>query len=424
MDTTETKSDVNILENINSDNNNILNQKENKNNSINKQEKGRLTTNNNNNNHSEESNHLNCNCRHHCHKHIGNIGRNFIFRKKYTFGPLIHILFWIFCHIANVCGWLIWLHAAGDFYPKKLYYFLSIFCVVAEYYLTMAYITEPGIIPRNCPEYPVKEIELSEKNEEENKKEEKNQVLPSVLLERKCDTCNIMRPPGASHCSMCDNCVIGFDHHCLFISNCVGKRNRKYFVLFLVYGGIFAFIATCLMIRIMYYVYVTKFDETLLIIWRNNKFLLILSIILFIIFISSIPDPIKQRDKLVFSGLAGYAIFWWIWSKNVQNGKVPSYYTHLLLIGFGIALGLTLFIMANLVVQLYQISRKLTLKTDFAIRKKYRDNKVNNRSNDALMEYLKYIPLKEKICNIFAFFFSKIDDSLIIPERDLVDNSS
>ena len=424
MDTTETKSDVNILENINSDNNNILNKKENKNNSINKQEKGRLTTNNNNNNHSEESNHLNCNCRHHCHKHIGNIGRNFIFRKKYTFGPLIHILFWIFCHIANVCGWLIWLHAAGDFYPKKLYYFLSIFCVVAEYYLTMAYITEPGIIPRNCPEYPVKEIELSEKNEEENKKEGKNQVLPSVLLERKCDTCNIMRPPGASHCSMCDNCVMGFDHHCLFISNCVGKRNRKYFVLFLVYGGIFAFIATCLMIRIMYYVYVTKFDETLLIIWRNNKFLLILSIILFIIFINSIPDPIKQRDKLVFSGLAGYAIFWWIWSKNVQNGKVPSYYTHLLLIGFGIALGLTLFIMANLVVQLYQISRKLTLKTDFAIRKKYRDNKVNNRSNDALMEYLKYIPLKEKICNIFAFFFSKIDDSLIIPERDLVDNSS
>ena len=121
MDTTETKSDVNILENINSDDNNILNKKENQNNSINKQEKNQYHLNNNNTNQSEESNHLNCNCRHHCHKHIGNIGRNFIFRKKYTFGPLIHILFWIFCHIANVCGWLIWLHAAGDFYPKKLY---------------------------------------------------------------------------------------------------------------------------------------------------------------------------------------------------------------------------------------------------------------------------------------------------------------
>ena len=421
MDTTETKSDVNILENINSDDNNILNKKENQNISINKQEKYHLTS---NNSHSDESNHLNCNCQNHNHKHIGNIGQNFIFLKKYVFGPIFHIIFWIFCHIANVCGWLIWLHAAGDFYPKKLYYFLSIFCVVAEYYLIMAYITEPGIIPRNCPEYPVKEIELSEDNKEEKKEEKKNQELPNVLMERKCDTCNIMRPPGTSHCKMCDNCVIGFDHHCVFISNCVGKRNRKYFVLFLVYGGIFAFIATCLIIRIMYYVYVTKFDETLLIIWKNNKYLLILSVILFIIFINSIPDPVKQINQLIYSGLAGYGIFWWIWSKNIPKGKVPAYYTHLLLIAFGIALGLTLFIIANLVVQLYLISKKLTVKTEYAIRRKYKENKLNNRSNEALNEYIKDFSFKEKLCNLFEFFFSKIDDSLIIPERDLIDNSS
>ena len=92
MDTTETKSDVNILENINSDDNNILNKKENKNNSINKQEKNQYHL-NNNTNQSEESNHLNCNCRNHNHKHLGNIGENIIFRKKYVFGPKIHIIF-------------------------------------------------------------------------------------------------------------------------------------------------------------------------------------------------------------------------------------------------------------------------------------------------------------------------------------------
>ena len=423
MDTTETKSDVNILENINSDDNNILNKKENKNNSINTKEKNQYHL-NNNTNQSEESNHLNCNCRNHNHKHLGNIGENIIFRKKYVFGPKIHIIFWIFCHIANVFGWIIWVHAAGDFYPKKLYYFLSIFSAIAEYYLTMAFITEPGIIPRNCPEYPIKEIELSEKNKEENEEEKKNQELPSVLIYRKCDTCNIMRPPGASHCKMCDNCVMGFDHHCVFISNCVGKRNRKYFVLFLVYGGILAFVATCLIIRIMYYVYVTKFDETLLIIWRNNKFLLILSIILLIIFINTIPDAIEEINQLAFSGITGYGIFWYIWSKNVQKGKVPSYYTHLLLIALGIALGLALFIISNLVVQIYHISRKLTVKSDFAIRVKYRDNELNNRSNEALKEYIKDLSFKEKICNIFEFLFAKIDKSLIIPERDLIDNSS
>ena len=412
-----------ISENINGEDNNILDQREKQNNSnpLNNQEKNQI---NNNNYQADEVNHLKCNCGQYHYRHSGNIGRNFIFHKKYVFGPLFDILLWIFCHIANICGWLIWLHAAGDFYPKKVYYPLHILCVLAEYYLIMSYITEPGIIPRKCPEYAIKEIESSDNNNEENSEKKKREELPNIFFERKCDTCQIMRPPGTSHCRQCDNCVMGFDHHCAFISNCVGKRNRKYFVLFLFYGGIFALIATCLIVRIIFYVFITKFSETLLVILKNNPFLSILSIILFIIFLMSTCHPKVFICQLIFCGLTWFGLFWKLWFKNIEKGKAPSYYTPLLLIAFSIAFALTLFILFNLVMQIYQISRKLTIKQHLAIKIKLSENEVNNRSNEALKEYIKNYSLKEKIYNVFQFIFAKIDDSLIIPERDLVDNSS
>jgi hypothetical protein len=58
----------------------------------------------------------------------------------------------------------------------------------------------------------------------------KNGVLCKFTI---CYTCRLVRPLRTSHCAVCDNCVERFDHHCAWLGTCIGKRNYKYFVLFL-----------------------------------------------------------------------------------------------------------------------------------------------------------------------------------------------
>ena len=48
-----------------------------------------------------------------------------------------------------------------------------------------------------------------------------------------CGFCKVFVPVSARHCSTCDKCVEEFDHHCRWLNSCVGKRNYKYFIAFM-----------------------------------------------------------------------------------------------------------------------------------------------------------------------------------------------
>ncbi|KAJ2496993.1 Eukaryotic peptide chain release factor GTP-binding subunit [Coemansia sp. RSA 1972] len=78
-------------------------------------------------------------------------------------------------------------------------------------------------------------------------------VNGSLMQLKYCTTCRIYRPPRASHCRSCDNCVEHEDHHCIWLNNCIGRRNYRYF-----YSFLFSITAVALYIMAFCLVYLIK----------------------------------------------------------------------------------------------------------------------------------------------------------------------
>nr|PVC50628.1 palmitoyltransferase [Theileria orientalis] len=65
---------------------------------------------------------------------------------------------------------------------------------------------------------------------------ERNVPFPSQMSH--CNVCNFV-DPSSKHCNVCNKCVMKFDHHCIWVNNCIGASNYRHFILLLVFALLF-----------------------------------------------------------------------------------------------------------------------------------------------------------------------------------------
>ena len=77
---------------------------------------------------------------------------------------------------------------------------------------------DPGIIPRDSSKEAFELLFVS------STRQPIEEIVNGKVVKRKyCDTCRHHRPLRCSHCSICNNCIDRFDHHCPWIGQCIGR---------------------------------------------------------------------------------------------------------------------------------------------------------------------------------------------------------
>ena len=130
--------------------------------------------------------HIGC----HCRKTIRlnpntNIGNNKIIKLPFTgtkkvMGVGQSFFLFLLIYLAMFFTVLIWVISNGAFFPTPTYVIGVTLYLLTAYYMLLCFTTEPGIIPRNHPDYSSKELNsmLNDSDEENKNIKDESKTLP------------------------------------------------------------------------------------------------------------------------------------------------------------------------------------------------------------------------------------------------------
>ena len=113
--------------------------------------------------------------------------------------------------------------------------FVTLLCFTQDIILLMLTSgRDPGIIPRNShpPEPEVIDGNSGTSQTPRLPRVKEVEVNGNIFKVKYCDTCMLYRPPRCSHCSICNNCVERFDHHCPWVGQCIAQVSSSPFSMY------------------------------------------------------------------------------------------------------------------------------------------------------------------------------------------------
>ncbi|KAJ0974622.1 hypothetical protein J5N97_016587 [Dioscorea zingiberensis] len=167
----------------------------------------------------------------------------FLLSGRLIFGPDVRsMVLTVFLIIIPVILFMVFvIQRLINEFPHHLGYLIMavgvIFTTYVLFLLVFTSARDPGIIPRNThPPEPDNDAESELAGNQRGSSSlppTKDVLVNGITVKVKyCHTCMLYRPPRCSHCSICNNCVDRFDHHCPWVGQCIGKRNYRFFFMF------------------------------------------------------------------------------------------------------------------------------------------------------------------------------------------------